>query len=154
MKKEDIKILYVDDEQVNLEGFKASFRRHYTIYLAQSAIEAREVLDNNEINIIITDERMPVTTGVEFLTSIVNDYPNAIRMMLTGYADLNAVIRAVNDAHIYKYLTKPMYGEDLKVVIDEAFNTYSKAEEQRQLIKDLKKVNEQLEFHLQQKNLM
>jgi len=115
MKKEDVRILYIDDE--------ASFRRHYTIYLAQSAIEAREILDNNEINIIITDERMPVTTGVEFLTSIVNDYPNPIRMMLTGYANLNTVIRAVNDAHIYKYLTKPIHGEDLKVVIDEAYNT-------------------------------
>jgi len=154
MKKEEIRILYIDDEQGNREGFKAAFRRYYTIHDAKTALEGRKILDNNQINIIITDQRMPETTGSEFLASIVKVYPNPIRMIMTGYADLNAVIDAVNNGRIHKYLTKPWDVDQLKKIIDEAYNTYFLEKQRRELIKDLIKVNEQLEFHLQQKNLM
>ncbi len=154
MKKEDIRILYIDDEKGNCEGFKAAFRRHYTIYTATTALEGRKILDSNKINIIITDQRMPETTGAEFLASIIQVYPNPIRMIMTGYADLNAVIDAVNNGRIHKYLTKPWDVDQLKMIIDEAYNTFDLEQQRRQLTKDLIKVNEQLEFHLQQKNLM
>ena len=154
MKKEEIKILYIDDEQENREGFKAGFRRHYTIYTATTAVEGRKILDKNQINIIITDQRMPETTGAEFLASIVHVYPNPIRMIMTGYADLNAVIDAVNNGRIHKYLTKPWDVDQLKMIIDQAYNTYSLEKQRQELTKDLIKVNEQLEFQLMQKNLI
>lgn len=150
--KEEINILYVDDEKGNREVFKASFRRYYTIYTAESAKEGLKVLENNIINIIITDQRMPNMTGSEFLTSIVNVYPEPIRMIMTGYADLNAVIDAVNNGKVYKYLTKPWDSDQLKMIIDEAYNTYSLQQQQKKLIKDLLRVNEQLEFQLIQKS--
>ena len=149
---EEINILYVDDEKGNREEFKASFRRYYTIYTAESAKEGLKVLENNIINIIITDQRMPNMTGSEFLTSIVNVYPEPIRMIMTGYADLNAVIDAVNNGKVYKYLTKPWDSDQLKMIIDEAYNTYSLQQQQKKLIKDLLRVNEQLEFQLIQKS--
>jgi len=150
--KEEINILYVDDEKGNREVFKASFRSYYTIYTAESAKEGLKVLENNIINIIITDQRMPNMTGSEFLTSIVNIYPEPIRMIMTGYADLNAVIDAVNNGKVYKYLTKPWDSDQLKMIIDEAYNTYSLQQQQKKLIKDLLRVNEQLEFQLIQKS--
>ncbi len=150
--KEEINILYVDDEKGNREVFKASFRRYYTIFAAESAKEGLKVLENNIINIIITDQRMPNMTGSEFLTSIVNVYPEPIRMIMTGYADLNAVIDAVNNGKVYKYLTKPWDADQLKMIIDEAYNTYSLQQQQKKLIKDLLRVNEQLEFQLIQKS--
>ena len=95
---------------------------------------------------------MPNMTGSEFLTSIVNIYPEPIRMIMTGYADLNAVIDAVNNGKVYKYLTKPWDSDQLKMIIDEAYNTYSLQQQQKKLIKDLLRVNEQLEFQLVQKS--
>jgi len=150
--KKEINILYVDDEKGNREAFKASFRRYYTIHAVETAEEGLKVLENNTINIVITDQRMPKMTGAEFLTSIVNVYPEPMRMIMTGYADLNAVIDAVNNGKVYKYLTKPWDADQLKMIIDEAYNTYSLQQQQKKLIKDLLRVNEQLEFQLIQKS--
>jgi response regulator RpfG family c-di-GMP phosphodiesterase len=150
--KEEINILYVDDEKGNREAFKASFRRNYTIHAVETAEEGLKVLENNTINIVITDQRMPKMTGAEFLTSIVNVHPEPMRMIMTGYADLNAVIDAVNNGKVYKYLTKPWDADQLKMIIDEAYNTYSLQQQQKKLLKDLLRVNEQLEFQLMQKS--
>ena len=79
--EEKIKILYVDDEENNLQAFKATFRRDYKIFLAISAKEGREILDKEEIDIIITDQRMPEETGVEFLESIIPIHPNPEKSM-------------------------------------------------------------------------
>ena len=91
--QDKISVLYVDDESHNLNSFKASFRREFTVYIAQSAAEATQILkQDNDIQIIISDQRMPGITGVEFLESTIEAYPDAIRILLTGYADINAVI--------------------------------------------------------------
>ena len=106
-KQDGINILYVDDESNNLVSFKAVFRIKYNIYTAISGEEAISILRNNTINIIITDQRMPHMTGVEFLESILEEFPDPIRILLTGYADMNAVIDAVNKGKIFHYLSKP-----------------------------------------------
>ncbi len=148
--KEKIRILYVDDEENNLQAFKATFRRDYKIHLAISASEAREVLKESEIDIIITDQRMPGETGVEFLESIIPEYPAPIRILLTGYTDIQAVIDAINKGQVYHYLTKPWEEDYLRTVIKNAFEVYSLRKENERLTQALIKSNEQLEFLLRQ----
>src|ERR1035437_9704127 len=148
--KERINILYIDDEVNNLVSFKANFRMHYEIYTAESASEGRKILKEKKINIIITDQRMPEITGVEFLESIIQEHPDPIRMILTGYSDINTVIAAINKGQVYRYIMKPFDAAELKINIDTAFEVYSLREENKELIKSLLQVNKQLEFMLRQ----
>lgn len=147
---EKIKILYVDDEENNLQAFKATFRRDYKIFLAISAVEARKILEEEEIEIIITDQRMPEETGVEFLESIIPIYKDPIRILLTGYTDIQAVIDAINKGQVYHYLTKPWEEDYLRTVIKNAFEIFTLRRENEKLTEALLKANEQLEFLLRQ----
>ncbi|MEN9522975.1 MAG: hypothetical protein RL065_1352 [Bacteroidota bacterium] len=116
-------ILYVDDEQHNLNSFKAAFRRHYNVFTALGAKEGIEVLNNNPIHLIITDQRMPEMTGVEFLEKAIGLYPETIRMILTGFSDVEDIIRAINTGRIYRYITKPWQEQELKMTIDLALDS-------------------------------
>jgi response regulator RpfG family c-di-GMP phosphodiesterase len=148
-----INILYVDDEENNLVSFKATFRIKYNIKTAIGAEEARKILEENPIEIIITDQRMPNTTGVEFLESILDKYPEAMRILLTGYADLNAVIDAVNKGKIFHYLTKPWNEEELDMTIKRAYDVYCLRRDEQELTEKLGVSNAQLEFLLRQQLL-
>lgn len=150
---EEIKprILYVDDEINNLESFRANFREFYQIYTTETAVEGKKILREKEIDIIITDQRMPNITGVEFLESIIDEYPEPIRILLTGYADIEAVKDAINKGKIYHYATKPFDAEELKIVVDKAYEVFTLRKDNKQLMKDLLRVNEQLDFMLRQK---
>jgi response regulator RpfG family c-di-GMP phosphodiesterase len=145
-----ISVLYVDDEVHNLNAFKASFRRLFKVFIAESAVEGRKVLENEEIQVIITDQRMPVTTGIEFLESIIPDFPEPIRILLTGYADIHAVIDAINRGQVYKYIQKPWMEDDLRINIEKAFEIFSLRKENRELTERLLEANKQLEFLLKQ----
>ncbi|NRF41264.1 response regulator [Pedobacter foliorum] len=145
-----INVLYVDDEVHNLNSFKAGFRRLFNVFTAESAAEGRKVLETENIHVIITDQRMPVMTGIEFLESIIPDFPDPIRILLTGYADINAVIDAINKGQVYKYIQKPWMDEDLRINIDKAFEIYSLRKENRELTEQLLLANKQLEFLLRQ----
>ena len=153
MNKDKISILYVDDEMNNLISFKAVFRIKYNILTAISGEEAIKILKNNLVNIIITDQRMPQMTGVEFLESILDEFPDPIRILLTGYADMNAVIDAVNKGKIFHYLTKPWNEEELDITINRAIDIYRQKIEEREMTSKLSLSNEQLEFLLRQKLL-
>ncbi|GMQ29381.1 response regulator [Algoriphagus confluentis] len=148
--EEKIKVLYVDDEENNLQAFKATFRRDYKVFLAISAEEGEKILKEEDIDIIITDQRMPEKTGVEFLESIIPVHPKPIRLLLTGYTDIQAVIDAINKGQVYHYLTKPWEEEYLRTVIKNAFEVYSLRRENERLTAALLKANEQLEFLLRQ----
>ncbi|WP_219223529.1 response regulator [Pedobacter antarcticus] len=145
-----INVLYVDDEVHNLNSFKAGFRRKFNVFTAESAVEGRKILEKELIHVIITDQRMPVTTGIEFLESIIPDFPDPIRILLTGYADINAVIDAINKGQVYKYIQKPWMDEDLRINIEKAFEIYSLRKENRELTEALLVANKQLEFLLRQ----
>jgi response regulator RpfG family c-di-GMP phosphodiesterase len=145
-----INVLYVDDEVHNLTAFKAGFRRMFNVFTAESAIEGRKILDAEDIHVIITDQRMPVTTGIEFLESIIPYYPEPIRILLTGYADINAVIDAINKGQVYKYVQKPWTEDDLKNNIEKAFEIYRLRKENRELTENLIKANKQLESLLRE----
>ena len=148
-----ISVLYVDDEENNLLSFKAAFRREYDVTTAISGEEALKLLEQKTFQVIITDQRMPGMTGVEFLQKALPKWPEPIRILLTGYSDINAVIDAINKGEVYRYLTKPWDNEFLKTTISQAFEVFNLRKENERLIEELRKANEQLEFYLRQKLL-
>ena len=148
---EKISILYVDDEINNLNSFKAAFRRDFNVLLATSGKEGLEILENNVVHVIITDQRMPEMTGVDFLIEVLKKYTDPIRILLTGYTDINAVIDAVNKGQIYYYLNKPWDEQQLKIIIKNAYEIFRLREENKILVNKLIEVNGQLEFLLRQK---
>lgn len=146
-------ILYIDDEVNNLVTFKANFRKDYKIFTAESAEEGRKILGENKIQVVITDHRMPGMTGVQFLESILDVYPDPIRILLTGFSDIETIIEAINKGQIYRYVMKPFNPAELKITIDNSLEVYYLREENKELMKKLMMVNEQLEFMLRQKLL-
>ncbi len=153
MSDKKIDLLYVDDEENNLFSFKATFRYKYNVMIAHSAEEAIAILDSKPVQIIITDQRMPNMTGVEFLEEIIKKYPDPMRILLTGYTDLTAVIDAVNKGKIYHYLTKPWQENLINETISNAFAIYTKTQEIKEENGKLSLSNDQLEFLLRQKLL-
>lgn len=138
-------ILYIDDEVANLNVFKATFRRDYTIHTANSAAEGMNILQTTPIDLVITDQRMPKMTGVEFLKWCLAEYPNTMRVILTGFSDTDAIVTAINECDIYRYITKPWDSEDMKLALDKAFEVYSLRSDNQRLIADLKEAKESLE---------
>ena len=137
---EKIKVLYIDDEQGNLSAFKASFRRIFEIFLANSADEGIEILKNNSIEVVIADQRMPGKTGVDFFESILEINPNPIRILITGYSDIEAVVDAINKGQVYRYVTKPWNVFELKLTIEDAYQLYLLKEQNNKLNLKYRKV--------------
>lgn len=122
---EQLKLLVVDDELDNLELLHRTFRRSYRVYRASSGQEALDCLaQHGEMAIIISDQRMPKMNGTEFLSLTVSDYPDTIRIVLTGYTDVEDLVDAINSGQVYRYITKPWKPKELRHVIDEAAKTY------------------------------
>ena len=109
-----IPILYIDDEQVNLLAFRANFRRTYDVHTATTCDEGKKLLEEHAIKIVVADQRMPKMTGVEFFEWIREDHPDTIRILLTGFSDISAVIDAINKGKIYSYITKPWLEDELQ----------------------------------------
>lgn len=149
----NIRVLYVDDEKNNLLSFKASFRRDFDITIAESGTEALDILKKNEFDIIITDQRMPEMTGIQFLESVLKSYPEPIRILLTGFSDIQAVIDAINKGQVYRYLTKPWNEDEIRQIIFSCYEVLSLRRENSRLLKDLERANSQLEFMIRQKLL-
>ena len=120
-----MKILYVDDEPDNLVGFKASLRLDYQILTAVTIPQAISCLDNHpEIKVVFCDQRMPVKTGVEFFEEIRISHPLPVRILLTAYTDVEAIIDAINRGNIFRYVKKPWTEADIISAIDEANKFY------------------------------
>lgn len=113
------RILYVDDEEENLLVFKASFRKNYHVLTATNSDQGKILLSETPVDIVISDQRMPGTTGVEFLNSL-PDEPENLRMILTGYSDMEAIVDALNSGKIYKYITKPWEKTVIQKIIEDA----------------------------------
>ena len=148
-----INVLYIDDEPHNLTSFKASFRRNFNVYTVDEAVEARKILENKEVHVILSDQRMPKMTGIEFFESILDAFPDPIRILVMGYTDINAVIDAINRGQVYKYLTKPWNEDDVRNAIEKAYEVYSLRRENEELTNKLLDANEKLEF-LARQNLL
>jgi signal transduction histidine kinase len=138
-------ILYVDDEKSNLNIFKNTFRRKYNIFTAESPLQGLEILDAEEIDLILTDQRMPEMNGVEFLKKAMIRHPKPNRILITGYTDFDALKDAVNEAQIYQYIQKPWDEEDIQLIIDSALEIYILKEKNLALLKQLTRSNLELE---------
>lgn len=152
-KKNKVTLLYVDDEENNLVSFKATFRIKYKVFTALSGAAALKIIHDNPIDIIITDQRMPEMTGVEFLEEVIKINPEPMRILLTGYTDMAAVVDAVNKGKIFHYLNKPWSEEELDETIQRAYELYSERKTIMETYSKLEVSNEQLEFLLRQKLL-
>jgi response regulator RpfG family c-di-GMP phosphodiesterase len=148
-----INILYVDDEVINLKAFQANYRRVFNVFIARTAKEGEEVLDSNDIHVVLSDQRMPEITGVEFFENIKDKHPDTIRILITAFSNIQAVIDAINKGNVYRYVTKPWDKDELQRVIQNAFEVYVLREENKILTESLIQANKQLEFMLRQKLL-
>ncbi|WP_281614291.1 hybrid sensor histidine kinase/response regulator [Flammeovirga sp. SubArs3] len=147
VKKVKPTVLYVDDEQQNLVSFRAGFRKVYKVLIANSGDEALEILkeEHNNISVVISDQRMPKMTGVELFEKVRELYPDIMRIVLTGYSDVQDIINAISKGEVYRYITKPWNRDELMVTIDNAIEAYNLKVENRTLFTSLQEANEHLE---------
>ncbi|MBO1351341.1 MAG: SpoIIE family protein phosphatase [Hormoscilla sp. GUM202] len=121
-----LKLMVVDDEHDNLDLLYRTFRREFQVHIADSGIKALEVLEQQgEMAIIISDQRMPEMNGTEFLEKTVEQFPDTIRILLTGYTDVEDLVDAINAGKVFKYIVKPWTPTDLKAVVEQAAETYN-----------------------------
>lgn len=120
-----LKLMVVDDEPDNLDLLYRTFRREFSVYKADSGFSALEMLDRHgEMAVIVSDQRMPGMNGTEFLSKTVDRFPDTIRIILTGYTDVEDLVGAINSGKVFQYLTKPWSPDDLKRVVNQAADTY------------------------------
>jgi serine phosphatase RsbU (regulator of sigma subunit)/FixJ family two-component response regulator len=120
-----LKLMVVDDEPDNLDLLYRTFRREFNVFKADSAINALEILETEgEMAVIISDQRMPVMNGTEFLSRTVDRFPETIRILLTGYTDVEDLVDAINSGKVFKYITKPWKPDNLKAIVQQASETY------------------------------
>jgi CheY-like chemotaxis protein len=114
------KILFVDDETANLRVLERLFRNRYEVINASSGPEALQILATHDVALIISDQRMPDMTGIDFLKRAAEMRPQTVRIILTGYTDASALVEAINSGVVYKYVTKPWVNEDLMQTVKRA----------------------------------
>lgn len=140
-------LLCLDDEIDNLDALERIFRKKYTVLKASTPEEAFDYLDQHpQLAVIISDQRMPQITGVEFLEKSISTHPETVRILLTGYTDIDSVIGAVNKGQIYRYLTKPWDSIDLQNTVDQALEKYSLREEVKLKNTELEKALRELQI--------
>lgn len=145
LEKKDKTVLYVDDRVNNLQSFKAAFRRDFNVFIADTPSEAMKILESNSIKVTIADYKMPEVSGVTFLETVKNTYPDSIRIMLTGHADLPAVVESINRSEIFRFLAKPWSEVELKKGIESALDLYHTRTQLSQRNEDLKKAYNELD---------
>ncbi|MBW4560421.1 MAG: SpoIIE family protein phosphatase [Mojavia pulchra JT2-VF2] len=120
-----LKLMVVDDELDNLDLLYRTFRRDFQVYQANNARSALEILDKEgEMAVIISDQRMPEMNGTEFLSLTVERFPDTIRILLTGFTDVEDLVDAINSGQVFKYITKPWNPQRLKALVEQATDTY------------------------------
>ncbi len=139
-----ITVLYVDDEEDNLLSFKATFRRNYNILTAASSAQGLNILNDNTVHVIIADQRMPQSTGVEFFDIVRNAHPDPIRILLTGFADVEAIIDAINRGQIFRYIKKPWDELELRTTIKNAYEVYATRQNLKIKMEELQRTNDEL----------
>ncbi len=140
------RILIVDDEEAILETMAFTFSDQYDVLTAGDASKGLEILrDKAPVSAVITDQRMPNMTGVEFLAKVYQQHPATTRIILTGFADMDAIIKAINDGHVYAYINKPWEPAELKQLVRRAVDHHHLTLENERLVTDLQRANTFLE---------
>jgi len=138
-------LLVVDDEPDVVQSVQDLLRLDYQVLGATRAKDGLRILQEQEVHLVMTDQRMPEMTGVEFLSQVRGGHPEAIRLLFTGYADFKAVIDAINQGNIYRYITKPWDPDDLQIIIRQAAEQYDLLVERKRLLAELQMKNLELQ---------
>lgn len=144
MNKDLRPILYVDDEVENLETFMRIFRNDYDVMVAPSGEQALKKIENQQVPVIIADQRMPGISGLNFLEKASKQITNLVGIILTAYTDVNVLVDAVNSGCVYKYITKPWKENEIRFTLKRAFERYDLICENQRLMEELKLTNEYL----------
>ncbi len=131
--KMSYKIMIVDDEPPNLRTLERLFRLDYQVVTAQSGAEALALLEQHDVALVISDQRMPGMTGIELMSRTVALRPQMVKILLTGYMDVGALIEAINGGLVYKYLTKPWNNDDLRLTVSRALEHFEALKSQHSL---------------------
>lgn len=138
-------LLIIDDEVEITKSIVRQFRKKYKVFSATSAKEGLEIMEKEHIQVVLADQRMPEMTGADFFNIIKVKYPYALKLMLTGYSDIEAVIGAINEGQVFRYITKPWIPAELDSIVKEAFEKYELITNNRKLLYSLKDANHLLE---------
>lgn len=145
METPPLKVLAVDDEQSSLNAIYRTLRRDYDVILSLNGQSALEVLKSQKIAVILADQRMPEMTGVELFQKSLEIQPDAARILITGYSDIEATIQAINEGQVFYYINKPWEPDDLRIIIRRAVEQHQLVQENRRLIKELEAANQRLQ---------
>jgi CheY-like chemotaxis protein len=136
------RILVVDDEEAILETMTFTFQDDYEVLTSSDARRALDLLDEKApVAVVLSDQRMPNMSGVEFVTEVCKRHPATVRMILTGFADMQAILEAINAGHVYAYITKPWEPDQLKQVMKQAVDHYNLTVENERLVEGLSRAN-------------
>ena len=138
------KILIVDDEPSVLNSLKRTLRKEHDVILSQDGFSAIQVLNEQEIAVIIADQRMPKMNGVTLLEKAMEIQPDTARILVTGYSDIQAVIDAINEGNVYYYIHKPWEPEDVRLIIRQAIDRYNLIQTNRSLVAEIEDTNRRL----------
>lgn len=138
-------LLVIDDEVEITKSLFRQFRKKYNVFIANSAEEALPILEREDIQVVLSDQRMPGMSGITFFSSIKDKYPDALKMILTGYSDIDAVVEAINGGQVFRYLTKPWNPVELNLAIEEAFERHELISNNKVLLQKLQEANSTLE---------
>jgi len=144
-------LLVIDDEEEILKSLFRQFRKLYRVHTASSGEAGIEIIRSTPIEVIISDQRMPGMTGTQFYARIKHQYPDAMRLILTGYTDIESVIAAINDGHIFRCITKPWNDVELESTVREAFQMHDLVVHNKLLILELQKARDQLEERVRER---
>ena len=139
------RVLLVDDEKSNLDTLVRLFRRKYHTFAAQSGEDALKILKEQEIALVLTDQRMPGISGAKLLEHAMHSHPDAIRIILSGFTDTEDLIEAINSGQVYRYVVKPWNPHELQQTVDRAIEAYELTIENRRLLAELRELNASLE---------
>lgn len=131
-------ILVVDDEEEILQSLRGLLRLEYDVHTAQNATEGLEIFRRRKIHVVMSDQRMPDMTGAELLSQVQEERPETMRILFTGYADIEAVVDAINQGRIFHYISKPWESEELQAVVRMACAEYGQFAERERLLMDLR----------------
>lgn len=146
-------VVFVDDDAGNRQAFQAAFRTTMNVFTAADIQEVWALLSAHTVHVVIADQRMPCTKGSELLAQVKERFPNVRRMLVTAYADLEAIIEAVNNGGVTKYFAKPWVHDQIVSAVDQAYAELRAEEDQADRIRRLEEANRQLEFALRQRLL-
>lgn len=144
-------LLVIDDEPEIVRALFRQFRRDYVVHTATSAADGLQIMAEQPVHVVITDQRMPEMAGSSFLARIKGDYPDAIRLLLTGYADIQVVIKAINEGAVYRYITKPWDPLELESTVRQAFDAHRLIDRNARLMAALEEANAHLEERVRQR---